>query len=416
MELAYPPQKQTHPLIKTMQPLRTDFPLKVSCTQVTQGADDQEVVRVTAVMDNSVLATVHFSYNSQPGWPITADGRTALLTFLPVAMRLGVGIEVLDPLDAMTLSRLEEWQEVMAHWHPHTLHSVPIRASHVVAAHRAPQDQTCAALMGFSGGVDSCHTLWRHSATRRQSSIVVKTGLLVHGMDIPLNDPDAFKGASRRAETMLRAHGATLQTVATDIRALERQFKLSWETHTHGIVLSACLSLFERQFDTVLIASTYPAHDLRFPWGSNPVTDVMLGGVVPLLHDGSACNKLAKISEFASDAEMAANVRVCWQGDRKDANCGRCFKCITTQVGFWLADVPHPKAFDRPSRVGELKHLHIKNAVNYRLVINLRDKAIRSERHDIAEALGQALRRSRLHKRFLISQCLGAIGINLERI
>ncbi len=255
--------------------------------------------------------------------------------------------------------------------------------------------------MAFSGGVDSCHTLWRHSARRAASPVRVAAGVIVQGMDIPLDDRAAFAGAKERARLMLESHRAEVLTVATDARRLERDFGLDWETLTHGIVLAASLSLFEEAFDCVLIASTYPANDLQVPWGSNPVTDPWLGGPVPWIHDGVACNKRQKVADLAEDAVLTAHLRVCWQGDRKDANCGQCFKCLATQACLWLVGVDRPAAFDRPARVADLQKLPIKNAVNHRLVGDMQAAARQAGRADIVQALAVALRRSKWRRRAL---------------
>lgn len=356
--------------------------------------DEQVMVRLVATCDSEQVASVCYWSPVDGALPMVADGRTALLTFLPLAMRLGMTIEAADSVDAMTLLQLQQWQQIMARWHPGRLQTVQVRSQRVAQPHRPETSRQMRALMGFSGGVDSCHTLWRHSASRGVSPLSVQTGLLVQGMDIPLHDRRAFESAKRRAETMLHGHGAALQTVATDIRELERQFDLSWETHTHGIVLAACLSLYESSFDAVLIASTYSAQDLKLPWGSNPVTDTMLGGGVPYIHDGSACNKLAKVMDFAMDPSFPTYLRVCWEGQRKDANCGRCFKCLTTQASLWLSGVPSPPAFDRPAQVQDLATLPIKNAVNQRLVEDIQSAAVQRNRDDISQALLLALKRS----------------------
>lgn len=377
--------------------------------------DGQTMVRLVATLGGAHVASVRYWVPANSLLPTVADGRTALLTFLPLAMRLGTDIEAVDKVDPLTLSQLEQWQQIMRCWHPGRLQVVRLRASDVgVASQREPHLQM-RALMGFSGGVDSCHTLWRHSARNGKSPLPVQTGLLVHGMDIPLHDRPAFEGATRRAEIMLKHHGATLQTVATDIRDLEREFKLNWETHTHGIVLAACLSLFEKSFDAILIASTYPAQDLQFPWASNPVTDTMMGGRVPYLHDGTDCNKLAKIQEFVEDTTFTAHLRVCWQGERKDANCGHCFKCLTTQASLWLSGVPSPHAFDRPAQASDLAGLLIKNAVNHRLVEDIQSTAVRQNRTDISQALQKALNQSHWGKASALRRWLNRAGLSSKR-
>lgn len=389
-----------------------------SCPLLVQVADDsptigeQAMVRLVATRGGEHVASVRYWTPANAALPMMADGRTALLTFLPLAMRLGTDIETSGAVDPLTLSQLDQWQKIMVRWHPERLRSVQLKAHRVEVPSQREQPLQMRALMGFSGGVDSCHTLWRHSARHGQSPLTVQTGLLVQGMDIPLESRQGFEGAARRAETMLQSHDATLQTVATDIRALEREFKLNWETHTHGIVLAACLSLFEKSFGAVLIASTYPAYDLQFPWASNPVTDPLLGGWVPYLHDGTDCNKLAKVLEFAEDTNLTDHLRVCWQGERKDANCGQCFKCVTTQACLWLAGVPSPRAFDRPALVSDLESLPIKNAVNHRLVEDIRSMAVQLNRTDIAQALNTALSRSHRGRHSGLGRWLTRLGVS----
>ena len=386
--------------------------MRVRCLPLETHPDGRPQLSVMATLDGEPLATVHFWAEADAVRPMRASGRTALLTFLPLAMHLGAALEVEDGLDALTRVQADEWQQVMSQWHPGVLSAVPLHAPLRPPPIGRDTGVTARALMPFSGGVDSSHTLWRHSAVRGVSPLPVQTGLLVHGMDIPLDDTRAFAGAQQRARLMLKAHGAQLLSVATDIRNIERHYHLNWETHTHGIVLAACLSLFESGHDAVLIASTYPVYDLSLPWGSNPVTDVMLGGPIPFLHDGSSCNKLAKVADFAQDAVLTAQLRVCWQGERKDANCGQCFKCLTTQACLWLSGVHAPAAFDRPAAVHDLARIPIRNGVNHRLVQDLQTRARQAGRDDMAAALGGALGRSRWRRRHRLKQWLARLGFS----
>ncbi|MFN3586026.1 MAG: hypothetical protein ACK4UT_00865 [Moraxellaceae bacterium] len=388
--------------------------LHVSCLPVERAADGRELHAVQACRAGEVVATARFWVPAGSAVPARATARTAVLAFLPLAMKLGLGLRA-ESIDALSLAGLREWSEVMAAWHQPLLKPVRIEALHAsrVPALRAVEKPR--ALMAFSGGVDSCHTLWRHSARRGVSALQVAAGLLVQGMDIPLDDSEAFVHAERRSRDVLLAHGAEVLTVATDLRELERRFELDWELLTHGIVLAACLSLFEHAFDVVLVASTYPAHDLQFPWGSNPVTDGLLGGSVPFLHDGVASNKLRKVSDIAADPVITAQLRVCWQGERKGDNCGQCFKCLTTQASLWLAGVARPAAFDRPACVSDLRRLPIKNAVNHRLVADIRAAAVAAGRSDVAQALAAPLRWSKWRRRQLRSMLLRLLTAGLVR-
>jgi hypothetical protein len=385
--------------------------MRVRCLPPETDADGRPQLRVLATLDSEPLATVHFWTEAGDTQPMHASGRTALLTFLPLAMRLGAALEVEDGLEALSQAQAEEWQQVMACWHPGVLHAIPLRARRLSSVASPEARETARALMPFSGGVDSSHTLWHHSAARGVSPVQVQSGLLIHGLDIPLEDATAFAAARLRAGHMLQAHGARLLSVATDIRAIERRHDLNWETHTHGIALAACLSLFEFGHGAVLIASTYPVYDLSLPWGSNPVTDVMLGGPVPYLHSGSPCNKLAKVTDIAQDTVLTTHLRVCWQGERKGANCGFCFKCLTTQACLWLSGAPAPSAFDRPATANDLAGIPIRNGVNHRLVTDLQIRAREAGRDDLAAALGRSLRKSRWHRRHRLKQWLAALGL-----
>ncbi|MCG8589638.1 MAG: hypothetical protein MJE66_10135 [Proteobacteria bacterium] len=321
--------------------------------------------------------------------------RTATLTWLLPAMRRGLPLRVEAPLDPVSRAQLMLWQEAMASWHPDRLAVVPIDAPAASHPPARPTDGFLRALTTFSGGVDSCHTLWRHRVAPGAGGLRVEAGLLVHGLDIRPSHTEAYAGALARVRGILEPHGVRALALFTDIRRLEKLFGLSWERQAHGIFLAACLACFESAYEAVLIPATYLYPRLVLPWGSNPVTDPLLGGAIPYLHDGAAANKLEKVRDIAADAPVQEHLRVCWEGTHGDRNCGRCFKCLSTQACYWLAGVEHPAAFDTPAAVGQLAGLPIKNAVNHLLVHDLWQFAEAQGREDVARALAVSLRRGR---------------------
>jgi hypothetical protein len=186
----------------------------------------------------------------------------------------------------------------------------------------------------------------------------------------------------------------------TNLRGLEPLFGCDWEYEAHGIWLAAALSVFDPFFERLLIPSSYPYDILKLPWASNPVIDGWLGSAAtPLWHDGAAWIKPVKIRTMAQHAAIQREVRVCWQGQQLDRNCGRCFKCVATQVGYWLSGVPRPEAFPDACELSDVARTALKNDQNRHLFRVLHTEASRQNAANLTEALASALRRN-TRKRF----------------
>jgi len=61
--------------------------------------------------------------------------------------------------------------------------------------------------------------------------------------------------------------------------------------------------------------------------------------------DGATHSRTEKVKEIADWKVGIDNLRVCWQGGQKDRNCGKCEKCIRTQLNFLATGNPIPKSF-----------------------------------------------------------------------
>jgi hypothetical protein len=84
------------------------------------------------------------------------------------------------------------------------------------------------------------------------------------------------------------------------------------------------------------------------PWGSNPVTDHLLSSkTFQIIHDGAAFSRLQKVQQIANWPEALRGLRVCWQGQQKDRNCGRCEKCIRTILNFRVLGLGLPECFEQ---------------------------------------------------------------------
>ena len=316
--------------------------------------------------------------------------RPFLLAGLVPAMRAGLPLELDQPIDPVTHSNLMEWQGAYADWFPNRLQSVPILAP------RAPSPPTPprfpGALTAFSGGVDSCFTVHHHSRVPsdddRFRHLPLSAGLMVHGFDIPEDQDAVFESAYANSQAILDAFGLPMFRMRTNLRTLGRAFDVDWETETHGIWLAAALACLEPWFTSAVIPSSYPYANLLIPWGSNPITDPLFSSDrTPFHHDGGTHSKFDKVRSMAKHPAIASRVRVCWSGPQLDRNCGRCFKCVTTQVSFWLSGTRKPAAFPVRCTLRQIATVKVRTAHNNYLLAALRTRARRKGQPKLARAL-----------------------------
>ena len=274
------------------------------------------------------------------GCALTKRADSFLLAAIFSAMRSRADLVVHGEVSAGLLRNLEEFQAVWNRWLPQKYSKIEISAE--VEKERAKSTNSDWTIAAFSGGVDSCFTVWRHrngkcGRLRRN----LQAALMVHGFDIPTNEDGTFENAAGNARKMLDSLGIKLITMVTNFRDLGDD----WED-AHGAAIASCLMLLEDYYEVGLVASTEPYNNLVLPWGSNPVTDgLMSSEVFQIVHDGAAFARNDKVREILNWPEALKYLRVCWQGEKKDRNCGCCEKCIRTILNFRVVGASLPECF-----------------------------------------------------------------------
>ena len=270
------------------------------------------------------------------------------------AMQEARQIEVKGSVCQELLSNLVEFQGAWQKWRPGTYHQVAMIADE----ERAPVPPKQGAICAFSGGVDATFTVWRHTQNKwQQRSQHITQCVMVHGFDIPLKKTQDYERALHRAQQTLNDISLPISPAATNFRELSR---VHWEDAC-AIGLVATLSHFKQLAGRCLIGSSEPYNALVIPWGSSPITDYLLSSsAFSVIHDGATHNRTEKVAQIMDWPAGIANLRVCWQGEQHDSNCGGCEKCLRTMGNFCAVGAPIPDCFSNKDFEEKLKHLTLK--------------------------------------------------------
>lgn len=202
------------------------------------------------------------------------------------------------------------------------------------------------AICAYSGGVDSNFTIYRHMLMglgRQKRNI--SSALLIQGLDMPLSQDDRFNRVTANSRKLLENIGIDLITLKTNFREVNPDWN-----NTHGAAIASSLMLFKKEFSEGIIASTYSYHKLLLPWGSNPISDPLMSSKsFEIVHDSAHWARFSKILALTQWPEAYEKLRVCFELDADDRNCGKCFKCVCTWLGARIAKVTPPASLPAPT-------------------------------------------------------------------
>jgi hypothetical protein len=283
-------------------------------------------------------------------------GDHALLVALLHAMRRGLDIHVQGEVCPQLLAGLDTLQDIWSRWRPEVYRKVDIRADAEAPLIIAGRER--GGLFAFSGGVDASYTFFRHlTGAAGRNTVRPAAALLVHGMDIPLERDDFFRGAQARAERMLSGLDIPLVPLATNSRALG----LDWQD-SFGLQLIACMLALQPHFSWAVKASDDAFDSLVLPWGASPLTDPLCStAACRVRHDGCEADRTQKVDWLVRNSGICDDLRVCWQGPEKDRNCGSCEKCVRTKLNFWVNGHAIPAAFPNGLEADQVRKIVTRN-------------------------------------------------------
>jgi len=379
------------------------------------------------------LATLGFALEDAQGtrtrgWYQVPDGLGAAFTescdpfviaALFIAMQTPATLRVHGAVSASLLKNLEEFQAIWHTWKPVRYQPVEILAeSEQEGDAAAKQANGSAAVMAFSGGLDSSFTALRHrTGLAGRQTEDLQAGVLLHGFDIPLKNEAAFAVALERSRLMLDSLGMETIPMATNLRGLGGDFN-----DCHGAILASSLAVLQKRFSVGLIADSAPYQVMlqrwSLPYGSNIISDRYLSSnSFQVMMDGAGYYRFDKARALAQWPEAMANIRVCLghNPDRRVRNCCKCEKCIRNILIFRVLGLGLPACFPKDVSDGQILRMSYttpQRFANYsRILEEARRRGIRAS---WVRALSLSILLNRLQLPFRRSELLHRLVARLK--
>lgn len=324
------------------------------------------------------------------------DGSEDALVILALhhIMRQDEPCRIHAQVDANLLRGLEEYMRFWQVWSPDKYHCVPMSADEEVA--RPSRLAERSAITAFSGGVDANYCLYGHKhGLFGRNSLDVGAAVLLHGADIPLQQKEAYE----YVYSLAREDLAALDVELIPMRTNYRENPHNWE-HCFNIVVCAALRMFGGKFShgTYATDRTCLIEQNQLPWGENPLVDHFESTPWFAFYPaGASVERTARCLYISQFPAALKHLRVCWQHDANGKNCGKCEKCLRTQLNFLAANyhgpLPFSQEFDIRRLLGDSEWDPI-FSYRFREIVNYHEKVSHALPEHIIKPLARKLKRS----------------------
>lgn len=353
--------------------------LSVSQEQLPDGT--RRTLRLTETTDGRAIE-VYFDFVDETFPELQVlDGFVNAIIFHAMGSKQDIIVD--GRMTRSSLLNLATFQEAWCRWRPDLYRQIRIEPLAITdSAPLAPARSIAA----FSGGADAIFTALRHA----DDQFALKSVMLVHGFDIPLDRPDQFSRLVERAQPLLHRLNLRPRIVRTNIAELKIQ---SW-LDSFLAQISCCLHSYSHEFRYGLTGGGEPYDELVLPWGQNPCTDYLLSGdCLSIVHDGAAFSRTDKIALIAKDPVATKAIKVCWDAPDLSTNCGTCEKCVRTRLNFKAVGIDNPSCFAgeiTPDQIRRIRFWNDSQRAGFRSILDYADRHALSG--DWLEAMKECLR------------------------
>jgi len=254
-----------------------------------------------------------------------------VIALLPMAMSIGEDI-VIDGLISSELSyKIKLYQGYYNFFFKSKLKIININAKGYVKNKNRKKATLCA----FSGGVDSFYTLLNNLNKKNNPYYQITDLLFIEGFDSHHNNESHFSSIRASYGKLATKLNLNLISMSSNIKEVLEPY-VDWGEISHGAVLASFGLILDKYVARFYIPSTFD-YGVPFAWGSNPVTDPLLGTEdVHIIHHGAGKTRMQKLEYISKYPITYKYLRVCWEKQDGLNNCCMCDKCIRTMVGLKL--------------------------------------------------------------------------------
>ncbi len=279
-----------------------------------------------------------------------------VFAILLYASSQGKPLRVHGAVSHAALRNLEELQLAWRIWKPEIYKKIEIIPDRVDNSHKIAREEK--AIAAFSGGVDAMFTALRHTKILPKSiGYPLQSLLMVHGFDVDVYNFTAFEQLVSRIKPFVDDLNVELRMVRTNSRDLKIQ---DWDD-SFALELAGCLHMYSDEFEFGIIGSSEAYDALVMPLGSTPATDYLMSGeVFSIIHDGAGFSRTDKVAEVKNHQVACETLKVCWAGANQSGNCGKCEKCVRTQMNFLATGATsNPACFSNELDVNDINNIKI---------------------------------------------------------
>jgi len=247
------------------------------------------------------------------------DSDPFVVALLLLAMQNGEDIEVKGTVSRRVYEGIERYQQIFHTWFPERFRRIAVRCS-MLRDDVPTTAGGCGA--AFSGGVDSFYTFLSLKEKLTHT-------IFMAGFDMPSNLIASIGELIGSFSKMMKEYGVEFITGNTNVRMFVDA--VDW-TNAHGTALLASAMFFKHRLAEFYVPSSYV--EGAYPrWGTHPELDPLLSTEsMNFVHHGTEVNRVQKLELIAQTPMSYERLRVCWIQDIGLRNCGKCEKCVRTQI------------------------------------------------------------------------------------
>jgi hypothetical protein len=279
--------------------------------------------------------------------PLTPRADPFVALALWPAMRAGVPLRVEGAVSPVLLRNALQFQNIICTWYPSMYQRIPIYAEPDAPVPTLPGEGSF-----FSGGIDSFYTAITHHDTLSHL-------ILIHGLDIALNDQPMRRKVSNALHQACAELGTPLLEVETNMRTILDAYA-SWGKDSHGAALASVALALAPQFRKVYIGATVSYENLS-GHGSHALIDPLWStGETEIVHDGADRGRWQKLRSMLGNPTVRRYLRSCWEHPEGEYNCCHCTMCFMNMSFLRLCGVLDQfPAYPEPLNLDELAHFPI---------------------------------------------------------